>query len=238
MKPFLSGASRHCAPAWAALVALGGAGGARGRTMCRRRRHGHEDRHFMSDLGPATSAPAGRSRLLPTFAVAAVIAAVVLGGLGIDSALAAPSAGILDLGGSVSVAAAPGWVLTSPDGTTTSPTQLRKADAILTAQVVEQSYTGDSAALITEAETELDGASAQISFGDAHHRLINGNDTTYVSFQATVTTAARSGVVDGEVIAMVVGGNAVLFELAAPQGRLGSAVDDVSTMLDSVKVGR
>ena len=44
--------------------------------------------------------------------------------------------------------------------------------------------------------------------------------------------------VDGEVIAMAVGGDAVLLELAAPQGRLGSAVDDVSAMLASVKVGR
>jgi hypothetical protein len=43
--------------------------------------------------------------------------------------------------------------------------------------------------------------------------------------------------VDGEVIAIVVGGNAVMFELAAPQSRLGSAVDDVSTMLESVRAG-
>lgn len=192
----------------------------------------------MSDLQPAVPARLDRARLGPTVAVAAVIAAVVLGGLGIDRVLAAPNAGILDLGGSVSVTAAPGWVLTPSTDTTTSAIQLRKADAILTAQVVEQGYSGDSAALITEAESELDGATAQISFGDPHHRLINGYDTTYVSFQATVTTSARSGVVDGEVVGMVVGGNAVVFELAAPQGRLGSAVDDVSAMLESVRVGR
>ena len=44
--------------------------------------------------------------------------------------------------------------------------------------------------------------------------------------------------VDGEVIAMAVGADAVLFELAAPQGRLSSAVDDVTAMLESVRVGR
>jgi hypothetical protein len=191
----------------------------------------------MSDLPAVVSAPADRVRLLPTVAVAAVMAAVVLGGLGLDRALAAPGAGTLDLGGSVTVTAAPGWVLTPSNDKTTSTIQLRKADAILTAQVVDQNYSGDSAALIDQAERELDNATAQISFGDPHQSPINGHDATYVSFQATVTTAGRSGVVDGEVIAIVVGGNAVMFELAAPQSRLGSAVDDVSTMLESVRAG-
>jgi hypothetical protein len=171
-------------------------------------------------------------------AVAAVIAVVVLGGLGIDGVLAAPSAGTLDIGASVTITAALGWVLDSSAEGTTSGVQLRKADAILTAHVIDQAYSGDSASIIDEAEKELAGATAQISFGDAHNSPINGHDTTYVSFQATVSTSGRSGVVDGEVIAMVVGGDAVLFELAAPQGRLGSAVDDVSAMLASVKVGR
>ena len=192
----------------------------------------------MIDLQPGTSAWFHRARLLPTFAVAAVIAVVVLGGLGLDGALAAPSAGTLDIGASVTIKAAPGWVLDSAAEGTTSGVQLRKADAILTAQVIDQIYSGDSASIIDEAEKELTGATAQISFGDAHHSSINGHDTTYVSFQATVTTSGRSGVVDGEMIAMAVGGDAVLFELAAPQGRLGSAVDDVTAMLESVRAGR
>jgi hypothetical protein len=192
----------------------------------------------MIDLQPGTSARFHRARLLPTVAVAAVIAAVVLGGMGLDRALAAPSAGTVDIGGSVTITAAPGWVLTPSAAGTTSVIQLRKADAILTAQVVDQSYSGDSASLTAQAEKELNDATAQISFGDTHQALINGHDTTYVSFQATVTTSAHSGVVDGEVIAVIVGSNAVMLELAAPQGRLGSAVDDVSTMLESVRVGR
>jgi hypothetical protein len=192
----------------------------------------------MIDLPRGTPARLDRARLLPTVVVAAVIAAVVLGGMGLDRALAAPSAGILDIGGSVTLTAAPGWALSPSTDTTASVVQLRKADAILTAEVIDESYSGDSASLIAQAERELNDATAQISFGDAHHSLINGHDTTYVSFQATVTNSGHSGVVDGEVIAMVVGGNAVMLELAAPQGRLGSAVDDVSTMLESVKVGR
>lgn len=192
----------------------------------------------MSDLAPGKPAQPFRARLLPTVAVAAVIAAVVLGGLGIDGVLAAPSAGTLDIGASVTITAAPGWVLDSAAEGTTSGVQLRKADAILTVQVIDQAYSGDSASIIDEAEKELAGPTAQISFGDAHNSPINGHDTTYVSFQATVATSGRSGLVDGEVIAMVVGDDAVLFELAAPQGRLGPAVDDVTAMLESVRVGR
>ncbi len=210
----------------------------------------------MTDIPPGTSAPgepvaaqapvlaaAGglrseRAHLLPTVALAAVIAAVVLGGMGLDRALAAPSAGTLDLGRSLTITAAPGWVLTPSAEGTTSAVQLRKADAILTAQAVDRSYSGDSASVIEEAKKELGDGTAQISFGDVHHSPIGGHDATYVSFQATITTSGRSGVVDGEVIAMVVGGEAVMFELAAPQGRLGSAGDDVQTMLESVRVGR
>ena len=192
----------------------------------------------MSDLAPGTPARLFRARLPPTVAVAAVIAAVVLGGMGLDRAIASPSAGTLDIGASMTITAAPGWVLDSVGEGTMSGVQLRKADAILTAQVVDQAYSGDSASIMDEAEKELTGATAQISFGDAHNSSINGHDTTYVSFQATVTTSGRSGVVDGEVIAMAVGGDAVLFELAAPQGRLGSAADDVTAMLESVRVGR
>lgn len=201
----------------------------------------------MSDLQGAWSAPAGpaapapaaadRARLLPTVLVAVVIAAVVLGGLGLDRVLAEPSAGTLAIGASVTVTAAPGWVLSPSAGDSNSTIQLRKSDAILTAQIVSGDW-GDSAALIKEAETELDAATAQISFGDDRRSLINGNDTSSVQFQATVSTADHSGVVDGEAIAMIVGGHAVVFEVAAPQGRLDSSVDDVSTMLQSVRVAK
>ena len=46
-----------------------------------------------------------------------------------------------------------------------------------------------------------------------------------------------SGVVDGELICMVVQGNAVVIEVGAPQGDLDPVIDDVSAMLASVGVG-
>src|SRR5450759_5517756 len=95
MEPLRFGDWRHCARSRPRA--------ARRRTMCRRRHHGHEDRHFMSDLAPGMPARLFRARLLPTVAVAAVIAAVALGGLGLDGALAAPSAGTLDIGASVTI---------------------------------------------------------------------------------------------------------------------------------------
>jgi galactokinase len=174
---------------------------------------------------------------VPTIVVAGVIAAVSLGGLGLDRALASPSAGVVDLGAGVSLTAAPGWVLSAASGDVSAGTQLRKADAVLTAQVADESYAGTAAQLMDSAELDLRGATAQISFGDTHGLAVNGHDASAVSFQATVSNSRGSGAIDGEVIAIVIGRDAIVVELASPQWRLGSAVDDVTTMLDSIRVG-
>jgi hypothetical protein len=191
----------------------------------------------MSYLQVAAPAHIDRARFVPTVVVAGVIAAVVLGGVGLDRALAAPSAGVVDLGAGVSLTSASGWVLSSADGGVSSGIQLRKADAVLTVQVVDEGYAGNSAELIDSAERDLDGAAAQVSFGDIHALAVNGHDTSAVSFEATVSNSRGSGAIDGEVIAIVIGRDAIVVELAAPQGRLGSAVDDVTTMLDSIRIG-
>ena len=178
-----------------------------------------------------------RARWLPTFLVAAIVAGVVLGGIGIDAAMAAPSAGTVAIGGSASMTAAPGWVLVSTAGDTTQGIELQKANAILTAQVVSSSYSGDSASIVAEAKQSLGGDSAQISYGDTHHTTIGGNDTSYVVFEA-VLSGQQSGVIDGELVCMVVQTDEIVIVAAAPQGRFDQVVDDVSAMLKSVRVGQ
>jgi len=60
---------------------------------------------------PARRSPAfDWSRLLPTLAVAFVIGAVVFGGIVLDNSITAPSAGVVTVGGSVTMTAGPGWV--------------------------------------------------------------------------------------------------------------------------------
>lgn len=178
-----------------------------------------------------------RARLLPTAAVAVIIAVVVLGGIGLDAAIAAPSAGTVAIGDSATITAAPGWVLISPAGDTSNGVQLQKANATLTAQVASTDYTGDSASMLPGAEQSL-GNSAQISYGDAHRSTVGGNDTTYVAFEAVISSAGQSGIVDGELVCMVVAGDGVVVVVAAPQGYLDPVIDDVSTMLKSVRIGR
>lgn len=193
---------------------------------------------------PTGSAYAGRgflfdrARLLPTALVAVVIAAVVLGGIGLDAAIAAPSAGTVTVGGSVTITAAPGWVVASSPGDTSGGIELQKSDAILTAQVVSSSYSGDSASMLADQEQSLSGDSAQVSYGDTHSTSISGHDTTYVVFEAAVASGKGPGVVDGELICMVLEGNAVVILVGAHQGDLDSVIDDVSAMLVSVAVGR
>ena len=179
-----------------------------------------------------------RSRLLPTLALALVIAGVVLGGIGLDRAIPAPSAGTVVVGGSVTITAAPGWVLATPQDAPTSGIELQKSDAILTAEVVSASYSGDSASMLTDQKQSLDEQSVQITYSDVRSTSISGHDTTFVMFEATVVSGQQSGIVDGELVCMVVQGNAVVLMVAAPQGDLDPVIDDVSAMLVSVEAGR
>jgi hypothetical protein len=178
------------------------------------------------------------SRLPATLLVAFIIAAVVLGGLGVDSAIAAPSAGTVVVGGPVTLTAASGWVEVAADDASFTGVELRKANAILTAEVAGSDYAGDSASLLQTQKESLDGEVAQASYGDFQTTSINGHATSFVVFEATVTSGGQSGVIDGELVCMVVDGNAVVVLVAAGQGHLDPVIDDVTAMLDSVSVGR
>ena len=159
-----------------------------------------------------------------------------MGGLVLDSVIAAPSAGTVAIGDSVTLTAAPGWVLdSSPDA---GPgIELRKANAALTAEVDSTSYAGTSAALLADQRPSLDAEAAQISYGDVATTSINGHDTSSVVFQATVVSA-NTGVIDGELICMVVDGDAVVIVVVAQQGDLDPMIDDITAMLRSVRVAR
>ena len=178
------------------------------------------------------------ARWLGTVVVAVIMAGVVLGGIGLDAAIAAPSAGTVIVGGPVSMTAAPGWVLAPAPDDTSGGIELQKADAILTAQVLSSSYSGDSASMLSDQQASLSDEAAQISYSDVHTTSVSGHDTAFVVFEATVMSDQGSGVVDGELICMVVEGNAVVIVVAAPQGDLDPVIDDISAMLVSVEVGR
>jgi hypothetical protein len=168
--------------------------------------------------------------------VALIIATVVLGGIAVDGGIAAPSAGTLVVGGPVTLTAAPGWVKEPSDDPTFTGIELRKANAMLTAEVDASDYAGGSASLLGTQKESLDTQVAQASYGDVQATSINGHDTSYIVFEATVTSGGRSGVIDGELVCMVVDGNAVVILVAAGQGHLDPVIDDVTAMLDSVRV--
>lgn len=182
-----------------------------------------------------------RQKWLPTVAVAGIVAVVVLGGLGLDKVIAAPSAGTVDIGQSVTIKAAPGWVKTETSGSGSGGgVELQKSDAILTATVV--AYGGQPPAALAEVEATLQQDvsgqnSAQISFGTEHDGTLGGYDAAMVSFSAIVSGPSGSGTIDGEVICLVTGGKAIVFEVYAPQGDLDPVADDILTMVNSVEVG-
>ena len=184
-----------------------------------------------------------RSRLAPTLAVAAIVAGVVLGGIGLNRAIAEPSAGTVSLGGTIEMHAAPGWVLAPADPSGGSGAgsgsggwvELRKSDGLLYATVTDQSYRGDAAAILAQQESDLKSEAAQISFGDEQDLTVGANPTATVVFEAVVSDGAQSGTVDGELVAMVVDGNAVALQVYIAQGEFGSISDDVAAMVSSVR---
>ena len=179
------------------------------------------------------------SRLAATVAVAVVIATVVLGGIGLDHAIAEPSAGTVSLGGTIRMAAAPGWVL-APANASGLPggwIELRKSDGLLYATVTDQGYRGDAAAILAQQESALKSETAQISFGDEQDVIVGGNPTAMAVFEAVVSDSTQSATVDGEVVAMVVDGNAVALQVFIAQGEFGSISDDVAAMVSSVRAG-
>jgi hypothetical protein len=182
------------------------------------------------------------ARWRPTGIVAGIIAVVVLGGVGLNGVIPAPSAGTQSIGGTVTITASPGWVLVSASGDTSQGLALQKGDATLTAQVLSQHYSGDSNSVMAQVRAQLQTQVAQISYGDEHATRIGSNDTTYVLFEAIASgsdgNSNQMGPVDGELICMIVSGNAVVLEVAAPQGDLQFVTDDVSTMVKTVRAAQ
>ena len=175
-----------------------------------------------------------RRRFVPTLAVAGIIAAVVLGGLGLDGTLAAPSAGKVAVGNSVTITAAPGWVRAEDDSS--GAVTLQKANAQLIVQVV--TYVGSAGAALAEVESSIRSEADQVSFGAEDDGTIGGHDVAMAGFEAVVSGSSGSGTVDGEIICMIAGGNAIVFEAVAAQGYLGDVVDDIKAMVSSVEVGQ
>jgi hypothetical protein len=203
-------------------------------------------------MPPAARRAFDRSRLAPTLAVAAIVAGVVFGGIGLDRAIAAPSAGTVGLGGAIEMDAAPGWVLAPADSGGNSGNsggsvgsggsggsggwiELRKSDGLLFATVTDQGYRGNVAAILAEQESALKSETAQISFGDEQDTEVGANPTAMAVFEAVVSDSRQSGTVDGELVAMVVDGNAIAFQVFIGQGEFGSISDDIVAMVSSVR---
>jgi hypothetical protein len=172
--------------------------------------------------------------------VAGIIAAVVLGGLGLDAAIAAPSAGRLNVGGGpVYLTAAPGWVLVVESEDGSGAVTLQKGDAVLLAGAF-QPFRGTPQSLLAMAKASwLDDPSAQIDFGPDHDQNFGPNPAAVVGFVAIVPSSELGSVtVEGELVCMVLDGNAVLVTVDAPQGDLDPVMDDIEAMLASLEVAQ
>jgi hypothetical protein len=193
---------------------------------------------------PAASGTRGvaRPRWAGTIAVAMIVSAVVLGGIVADDAIPVPSAGRVAISQPVSMTAAPGWVTTTAAGDITDGLALQNSSALLVAQVLSTSYDRDSRQLLETSMAGFGADAAQITFGDERDVVINGKPASEITFSALVSDAGSSGMIDGELVCLVVqsGGHgyAVFIQVAAPQGHLSSLTDDIDAMAGSVGVSQ
>jgi hypothetical protein len=175
-----------------------------------------------------------RQKWMPTVVVAALIAGVVLGGIGLDKVIAAPSAGVVNIGGSVTITAAPGWVRVDKGGGT-SGVVLQKANVRLA--VAAEAYDGSAKTLLKETETSLTSETAQITFGDEQDGQLSGHEVSMAGFEA-IDSGSSGATLDGEVICLIAGSNGVVLVVAGAQGSFGNVADDIKAMVSSVEVGQ
>lgn len=183
-----------------------------------------------------------RPRWAGTIAVVAIIAGVVLGGVVVDGAIPEPSAGRVAISQPVYITAAPGWVTTSAAGEIADGIELQNASALLIAQVLSTSYDGNARQLLDASIASFREGAAQISFGSERDQDLNGKHVSVVTFSALVSGDGGSGMMDGELVCLVLdsGGHAyaVLVQVGAPQGNLAAVTDDVDAMAGSVEVSQ
>ena len=182
---------------------------------------------------PARRPTLDRARLIPTALVAVVIAAVVLGGIGLDNAIAAPSAGWVNVGGPVYMRAGAGWVRGADSGGLIG---LQKGDVTLKIGVAQSGFTGSPRQALSLLQRDVTDGAAQVNFGEVQDRTFNSNPGAEVSFEALVADSSRSMTVDGILGAINVGGNLTELEVIAPQGDLDPVFDEVQSMLGTLEV--
>jgi hypothetical protein len=184
---------------------------------------------------------AARPRWRGTIAVALIVAGVVLGGVAADNAIPEPSAGHIAISTPVYMTAGPGWVATKAAGAVTDGVELQKSNALFVAQVISAEYDGDARQLLGAAKEGFKSGTAQVTFGNDRDIELNGKPASVVTFSALFSDGGGSGVIDGELVCLVLhsGGHsyAVFIQAGAPQSYLASIAGEIEAMAGSVEVG-
>jgi hypothetical protein len=184
---------------------------------------------------------AARPRWKGTIAVALIVACVALGGVAADNAIPEPSAGRVAISTPIYMTAGPGWVATNAAGGVTDGVELQKSNALFVAQVISAEYDGDARQLLDASKEGFQHATARVTFGNDRDIDLNGKQASVVTFSALFSDGGGSGVIDGEIVCMVLhsGGQAyaVFIQAGAPQSYLASITGEIEAMAGSVRVG-
>jgi hypothetical protein len=87
---------------------------------------------------------------------------------------------------------------------------------------------------------DFSAGSARITVGRARAVTLGGKDAMEVTFSALVASGGSSGVIDGELICLVIESNgssyAIVVQVGVPQGYLDTVIAAVEAMAASIEV--
>jgi hypothetical protein len=176
-----------------------------------------------------------------TLIVAAILAAMFFGTQVLDEALpAAASPGEIATAAGDAVPIGDGWQITPLEGwvasTHDSGSGIRLEQGVVVIDLFPESY--DSAGELAQAylDQALQANASQLTASDIETATEPGGAAARFSYQGIFQQA--DGSIEGEVTAIVAGGNGVVADAWSDQGDLGSALGEIHEMLGSIEVAR
>jgi hypothetical protein len=174
---------------------------------------------------------------LPTFAVMAVVAVVVMGGYVVAAALSEPVGAPVDVGGVVSLQPLRGWQATETQDLGGFPfVRLTRGSGNLDTLVVPAADGTATTLAADYVDNVLRSQLRRLSVSDRPQTvtLASGQEAVRLDYIGLTDTGTS---VEGEVTALIApGGDGVIFDGWAPEGLLAFVDGDIDAMVDAAVI--
>jgi hypothetical protein len=176
-----------------------------------------------------------------TLIVAAILAAMFFGTQVVDEALpAAASPGEIATAPGDAVPIGEGWQITPLDGWVAtshdSGSGIRLEKGVVVVDLFPERYDAAGELATDYLNQALKANATQLTASDIETATEPGGSAARFTYQGIFQEA--DGAIEGEVTAIVAGGNGVVADGWSDQGDLGGALDEIHRMLETIEVAR